>query len=71
MAPSIGSDNAKFLHALSEAYAFAWNLRYADPGTARMTPAEHASLMAMFNSNFWSMGIPDLTAIKNVIDAKY
>ncbi len=66
-----GSDDAKFLHALSEAYAFAWNLRYADPATARLSVGEHASLMAMFDGNFWSMSIAQLTAIRNVIDSKY
>lgn len=66
-----GTDNAKFLHALSEAYAFAWNLRYAPIETRRMDNAEHTALMAMFNDNFWSMSVADLNAIKAAIDAKY
>ncbi len=66
-----GTDNAKFLHALSEAYGFAWNLRYAPLETRRMNNSEHAALMALFNNDFWSMSIADLNAIKNTIDAKY
>ncbi len=66
-----GNDNAKYLHALSEAYAFAWNLRYSPIETRRMDATEHAALMAMFNSNFWEMSVADLNSIKNTIDAKY
>ncbi len=66
-----GSDNAKYLHALSEAYAFAWNLRYAPVETRRMSTAEHTSLMALFNTNFWAMSVADLNAIKSAIQAKF
>lgn len=66
-----GSDDAAFLHALAEAYAFAWNLRYAPTETRRMTTQEHADLMAFFPANFWDMTITDLNNIKNAIEAKY
>jgi len=66
-----GTDNAKFLHVLSEAYAFAWNLRYAPVETRRMSVAEHTALMAQFNTNFWSMSVADINAIKATIDVKY
>jgi hypothetical protein len=66
-----GNDDAKFLHVLSEAFAFAWNLRYAPVETRRMDTAEHAALMAMFNTNFWAMSVSDINAIKSAIDAKY
>jgi hypothetical protein len=66
-----GSDQAKFLHALSEAYAFAWNLRYAPTETRRMTTPEHDALMALFPTNFWSTTVADLNAIKAAIQAKY
>lgn len=66
-----GVDNAKFLHVLSEAYAFAWNLRYAPEATRRMNPTEHSALMAQFPSNFWAVSIADLNAIKATINAKY
>ncbi|MDC0257398.1 DUF4856 domain-containing protein [Crocinitomicaceae bacterium] len=66
-----GSDQAKFLHSLSEAYAFAWNLRYAPTETRRMTIAEHDALMTLFPTNFWNITITDLNNIKNAIQAKY
>lgn len=68
---SFGSDQAKFLHALAEAYAFAWNLRYAPTETRRMTVAEHDALMALFPSNFWNTTVVDLNNIKSTIEAKY
>ncbi len=68
---NFGTDNAKFLHVLSEAYAFAWNLRYAPTETRRMSVAEHTALMAQFNTNFWSMTVSDINAIKATINAKY
>lgn len=66
-----GTDQAKFFHALSEAYGFAWNLRYAPTETRRMTVAEHTNLMGMFNTNFWQVTVSDLNNIKSTIDAKY
>lgn len=66
-----GSDNANFLHALSEAYAFAWNLRYAPDTTRRMTVVEHGDLMDLFGTNLWSLSVADLNAIKAAIQAKY
>lgn len=66
-----GTDNAKFLHELSEAYAFAWNLRYAPVETRRMDATEHAALMAQFPTNFWSVTIAELNSIKSTIDSKY
>lgn len=68
---NFGTDNAKFLHVLSEAYAFAWNLRYAPTETRRMSVTEHAALMAQFPTNFWSVTVADLNTIKATIDAKY
>lgn len=66
-----GVDDAKFLHELSEAFAFAWNLRYASVETRKMSPVEHAELMAQFPANFWSTTLADLNNIKSIIDAKY
>ncbi len=66
-----GSDQAKFLHALAEAYAFAWNLRYAPTETRRMTTVEHDALMALFPTNFWNTTTTDLNNIKNAIQAKF
>ncbi len=66
-----GSDNAKFLHELSEAYAFAMNLRYAPTETRRMSMSEHQALMNQFKENFWEMEVGDLNDIISTIDAKY
>jgi hypothetical protein len=66
-----GVDNAKFLHHLSEAYAFCWNLRYVPDETRNMTQTEHAALMALFETNFWNMSVDDLNNIKSALDNKY
>jgi len=66
-----GNDEAKFLHVLSEAYGFAWNLRYAAETTRRMSVSEHANLMSLFGTNFWSLTVADLNTIKSTIQAKY
>lgn len=68
---NFGIDDATFLHELSEAYAFAWNLRYAPVETRKMSTSEHAALMAQFPSNFWSVTLIDLNNIKNTINSKY
>lgn len=66
-----GNDDAKFLHELAEAYAFAMNLRYAPLETRRMSQTEHNNLMAQFKENFWEMTVSDLNDIKATIEAKY
>ncbi|CAN0182988.1 unnamed protein product, partial [Chrysoparadoxa australica] len=66
-----GNDDAKYLHALSEAYAFAWNLRYTPESTRRVTVAQHTDLMNLFGSDFWALTVADLNTIKNDILAKY
>ncbi len=66
-----GNDEANYLHSLSEAYAFAWNLRYAADTTRRMSVSEHADLMNMFGTNFWSLNVTDLNNIKSTIEANY
>ena len=68
---NFGTDDAKFLHELSEAYAFAWNLRYAPVETRRMDATAHATLMAQFPTNFWSVTLADLNNIKNTINSIY
>lgn len=68
---NFGVDNAKYLHNLSEAYAFAWDLRYAPEDTRNITQTEHAAIMALFGQNFWNLTLSDLNAIKAAIDAEY
>ena len=67
----LGSDNAKAFHALSEAYAFAWNLRYAPLDTRRMSQGEHTTLMNMFPVNMWDVTVADINTMIATIDAKY
>ncbi len=66
-----GNDNAKYLHGLSEAYAFAFNIRYAPSATRNMTIAEHNALMAAFGTNLWDLSLTDLNAIKASLESKY
>ncbi len=68
---NFGVDNAKYLHNLSEAYAFSWNLRYAPDATRNLTQSEHTAIIALFGQNFWNLTLSDLNAIKAAIDAKY
>jgi len=67
----LGSDNAKAFHSLSEAYAFAWNLRYAPLETRRMSQGEHAVLMDMFPTNMWDITVSDINLIVAAINAKF
>lgn len=66
-----GNDNAKYLHALSEAYAFARNLRYAPEATRRMSQSEVTNLVALFGDNFWELTNNDLNTIKSTLEANY
>ncbi len=66
-----GSDQAKYLHVLSEAYAFAYNLRYAPLETRKMNNTEHSALMSLFGTNFWNLTLNDLNTIKSTLQAKY
>jgi hypothetical protein len=68
---NFGVDNAKFLHNVSEAYAFAWDLRYAPEETRNITQTEHGTIMALFGANFWNLTLMDLNAIKSALDAEY
>lgn len=68
---NFGTDNAKFLHVTSEAYAFIYCLRYAPVETRNMTTQEVADVITAFGDNFWELSVQDLNAIKASIDAKY
>jgi hypothetical protein len=68
---NFGTDQAKYLHNLSEVYGFVWNLRYAPESTRKMSPTEHAALIAMFGDNFWNLTLTDLNNIKATLEAKY
>lgn len=66
-----GTDDAKFLHVMSEAYGFSKSLRYTPDATRRMTQSEVDNLVALFGTNFWNITNSDLQAIKATIEAKY
>lgn len=66
-----GTDQAKFMHVMSEAYGFSKSLRYAPDATRRMTQSEVDALVGLFGTNFWNITNTDLQAIKAAIEAKY
>ena len=68
---NFGNDNAKYLHALSEAYAFSRNLRYAPDTTRRMSQTEVNNLINLFGDNFWNLTNSDLNTIKTELESKY
>jgi hypothetical protein len=68
---SYGTDQAKYLHVLSEAYGFIYSLRFAPTETRKMSVTEVDNLLADFNGNLWSLTLNDINAIKAAIDANY
>lgn len=66
-----GTDQAKCLHVLSEAYGFIYSLRFAPTETRKMSITEVDNLLADFNGNMWSLTVNDINAIKAAIDANY
>lgn len=69
---NFGVDNAKFLHELSEAYAFILNLKYVPLETRVITFAEIEGLLDdMIGDNFWAVTATDLTAAINLLNSIY
>lgn len=68
---NFGTDQAKCLHVLSEAYGFINALRYAPLETRRMSQSEIDAVLAQFNGNLWTLSLADINVIKAAIDAKY
>ncbi|MCG8576087.1 MAG: DUF4856 domain-containing protein [Flavobacteriales bacterium] len=69
---NFGTDNGKFLHELSEAYAFILNLKYAPLETRVITFAEIDDLLEnTIGDNFWAVTSADLTAAINTINSIY
>ncbi|WP_294673344.1 DUF4856 domain-containing protein [uncultured Fluviicola sp.] len=66
-----GTDQAKFLHVLSEAYGFIYTLRFAPIDTRVMSASEVDNLLAQFNGNLWSLNVSDINAIKATLDSNY
>lgn len=70
-ASNFGTDQAKCMHVLSEAYGFIRSLRYAPVETRRMTQNEINDLLNQFNGNLWTLSLNDINSIKSSLDAKY
>jgi hypothetical protein len=68
---SFGTDDAKFLHVLSEAYAFTWCLRYVPTEIRNVTQTELTAIMELFGDNFWNLSLIDINTIKTALEAKY
>lgn len=66
-----GTDQAKYLHVLSEAYGFIYTLRFAPLETRKMSVAEVDNLLAQFNGNLWSLNVTDVNNIKATLDSNY
>lgn len=68
---AFGTDQAKFLHVTSEAYAFILCLRYAPTETRNMSTQQVDALLADFGNNFWNLTLNDIQNIKSTLDANY
>lgn len=68
---SFGADQARFLHVVSEAYAFVLNLRYAPTETRKLSQTEVDALLAQFGDNFWELTLTDINTIKAGLQAAY
>lgn len=68
---NFGTDQAKCMHVLTEAYGFINSLRYAPLDTRKMSQSEIDALLADFNGNLWTITLNDINSIKAALDAKY
>lgn len=68
---SFGTDQAKFLHVVSEAWAFVNSIKYSPVETRLMTPTQVDALIAQFGTNFWNLTTIDLNTIKSSLVNTY
>ena len=69
---NFGTDNAKFLHELSEAYAFILSLKYAPLETRVINYSEITALLNdTIGTDFWAVTTADLTSAINTINSIY
>lgn len=66
-----GTDQAKFLHVISETYGFINALKYSPVETRKMTPTQVDNLLADFGTNFWNLTTTDLNLIKSTLVSTY
>jgi hypothetical protein len=64
-------DDAVRTHALSEAWAFIYAIKFTDVDVARSTPADVESWLELLGTNFWDVSVDNLNQIKNEISTKY
>lgn len=68
---NFGTDNAKFLHELSEAYAFIYSLKFA-PSGSKITPSQVDSILTThIGEDFWAVSTINLTNAINEINSIY
>jgi len=69
---NLGTDNAKFLHELSEAYAFIMDLKYAPLDTRSITITQINTLLdTHIGANFWDVTTTDLNNAINELNTIY
>lgn len=69
---NFGTDNAKFLHELSEAYAFITALKYVPLETRVISYTEIDNLLeTVIGDNFWAVTTIDLTTAINELNSIY
>jgi hypothetical protein len=67
-----GTDNAKFLHALSEGYAFVHNLKYVPLETRVISYTQIDDILTnTIGDNFWNVTVADLNAAIDTINGIY
>lgn len=69
---NLGTDNAKFLHELSEAYAFIMDLKYAPLDSRTISITQINTLLdTNIGTNFWDVTTTDLTTAINELNNIY
>lgn len=68
---NFGTDNAVFMHELSEAFAFIHSIKYAPTG-AKLSNSQISNLLVnVIGTDFWTVTIADLTNAINEINTAY
>lgn len=69
---NFGTDNAKYLHVISEAYAFIKCLTYVPQETREITPGEITTLLDVtIEDNFWNVTAIDITTAISDLNTIY
>lgn len=68
---NFGTDNAKFLHELSEAYAFILNLKYVPLETRVINFSEIEGLLDTIGDDFWAVTVSELNSAITTLNSIY